>query len=101
MSLQVVGKAEPFVRQQKHPVNGGLKLVAALRALCDLLHPVLAVAEVKRLLFVDFDQRSLPGTERRGAEYIAQKAEAGAVVEGVGHHKFDPAVERNVEGIGV
>src|SRR5207247_6784185 len=65
------------------------------------LHPGAAVAEVEVLLEHDFVEAALPGAVRALVVDVAEEAEAGLVVEAVGDHELGPALERDVEGVGV
>src|SRR5438067_585865 len=87
---------------REHPVDGALQFVlgrAADRA--DPLHPGAAVAEVEVLLEHHLVEAALPGTVGAFVVDVAEEAEAGLVVEAVGDHELGPALERDVEGVGV
>src|SRR5437870_386307 len=56
---------------------------------------------MKSFLFVDLDQRTLPGSKGRALENIAQQCVASAVIESVGNDQLDPAIQRHIKGVGI
>src|SRR5256886_6678610 len=102
MHLLRVRQAEPLDDEREHPVDRALQLVfgrAARRA--DALNQGATVPEVEVLLQHHLVESALPRPVGALVMDIAEEAEARLVIEAVGDDELGPAVERNVERVGV
>ena len=60
LQAQVIRQAEPFEREDEHPVDGCLDGAFAVRILHQFLEPCASMAQVKGLLLVDLGECALP-----------------------------------------
>ena len=102
MHLQAVREPEPLHREREHPVHRPLQLLSGLAARQrHPLGPGPAVAQVEVLLQHDLVQPPLPGAVGALLVDVSEQAEAGLVVEEVGRDQLGPALQGDVEGVGI
>src|SRR5579875_2350534 len=59
------------------------------------------MAPMEGFLFIDFDQRAFPRPEGGTLVDVAEQRVAGAIIEGVGDNKFDPAIQWYIKSVGI
>ena len=100
--LLLIRHPEPLDAHGEHPIHRGLHHVTGFPAgLAQTPHPHLAVTEVEVLLHAHLDESALQRPVARVPMHVAEKRDAGPVVQAVGRHELRPVHQRLVEAVWV